>query len=238
MLRLQMLRVKTILGQNVTGSMLVGLARAYVGAINSDAVPNIGEAWDEVARSECHAALTEALNDFKNSLGKHASRAALPLDEADLSRLFKTHKADAFAVFDARAIGYAGCFAFSRGVCTLLMVLATHGCTERSGASKAVRAELKVKLNSEYGALLAANAEASEKHCSRLLIGLRRTVFDPHIVNGDNYKNVKDLDSDIKSFLAQYVAGAKGPAKFKQFSDFLAVRTRVVLCTRNHGAGL
>lgn len=50
---MQMLRVKTILGQNVTGPMLVGLARSYVMAINNDAVPNIGEAWDEVARSEC-----------------------------------------------------------------------------------------------------------------------------------------------------------------------------------------
>ena len=51
--RVQMLRVKTMFSQPVTGPILLGLARTYAAAINNDVVPSIGDAWEEVSRAEC-----------------------------------------------------------------------------------------------------------------------------------------------------------------------------------------
>jgi hypothetical protein len=40
-------------GQFLTGRMLAGLAGAYIDALNADAVPSLGNAWEGVTRVEC-----------------------------------------------------------------------------------------------------------------------------------------------------------------------------------------
>lgn len=49
----QLVHPKTMHGQLVTGRMLSGLTRAYVDALNANAVPSLGNAWDGVTRVEC-----------------------------------------------------------------------------------------------------------------------------------------------------------------------------------------
>ena len=67
----ELARPKTMQGQWVTGRMLAGLAEAYVAAINADAVPSIGNAWEGVTRVEC------AVSGGRVAAGAHARSAAI-----------------------------------------------------------------------------------------------------------------------------------------------------------------
>lgn len=48
-----MLKPKSMNGRWISGRMLGQLATSYVAAMNDNAVPNIGNAWEEVAEAEC-----------------------------------------------------------------------------------------------------------------------------------------------------------------------------------------
>lgn len=82
-----MLLPKRLHGDPVNGRMLVGLARSYVGAINHNGVPSIGNAWDDVAKAECRVALEQAqqhAEELESDL-----RGAVPTEEAELRTGFQ-----------------------------------------------------------------------------------------------------------------------------------------------------
>ncbi len=79
---LQLLRVKTMFSQPVTGPILLGLARTYVKAINNDVVPSIGDAWEEVSRGECHVRAAARRPPLPRLPGVHHWGCTLPLRDA------------------------------------------------------------------------------------------------------------------------------------------------------------
>lgn len=61
---LQRIKAKTVKGKDLTGRLLIGLARQYVNAINRGAVPNIESAWTYICLNECQKALEEVHSNF------------------------------------------------------------------------------------------------------------------------------------------------------------------------------
>ena len=50
---LNRVKVKTMNGKKLNGSMLAGLVESYVDAVNKGAVPNIENAWSYLCKNEC-----------------------------------------------------------------------------------------------------------------------------------------------------------------------------------------
>jgi hypothetical protein len=55
-------------GHALTGEMFLGLAQAYIEAINTGNVPNIEGAWTYVCKNECQKSLGECVEQFNNRL--------------------------------------------------------------------------------------------------------------------------------------------------------------------------
>lgn len=73
------IRSKGVGGAAASGSMLLGLADAYVGAINAGALPTISTAWQSVLTIECQKALDGAAALFRTKAREAA--AAEPVSE-------------------------------------------------------------------------------------------------------------------------------------------------------------
>jgi hypothetical protein len=58
------IKPKTLKGRELSGNLLVGLAKQYVAAINQGAVPNIETAWTYICQIESQKALVEACKLF------------------------------------------------------------------------------------------------------------------------------------------------------------------------------
>lgn len=86
----QLASPKTAYGRDINGSMLLDLARTYVEALNSGAVPNVGNAFDAMAAAETKRALEAAQRIFDEAVSAQLSEDQLPLDEEDLFNTLDT----------------------------------------------------------------------------------------------------------------------------------------------------
>ena len=97
-------KVKTLNGKALTGTMLSTLAESYVTAINNGAVPNIETAWTYICRNECLKAQEEAFSYFENSL-REFSLSKIPTDLEELNAFLKLTRKIAMQFFKEKAVG-------------------------------------------------------------------------------------------------------------------------------------
>lgn len=72
-------------GKKLNGPTLVNLIREIVKAINSGAVPNISNAWDNVMKKDIEDYYEKSLNNYKYSLGNKVNKV---LDSDELIKTF------------------------------------------------------------------------------------------------------------------------------------------------------
>lgn len=70
-------RVKTINGRPINGPMLIALAQSYVQAINDGGVPNVGDAWESAAASQCQKLMGDAVKRYHNDMDPAADASKL-----------------------------------------------------------------------------------------------------------------------------------------------------------------
>jgi hypothetical protein len=73
---------KMMNGKQITGKMLLDLADAYTQAINSGSVPNIQTAWSYICQNECHRAIENSLNHYKQAMRSVIEETKNTFDQA------------------------------------------------------------------------------------------------------------------------------------------------------------
>jgi len=201
----ELVRPKTVDGQFVTGRMLAGLAAAYVDAMNNDAVPSVGQAWDGVSRVECQDAFDAAQRRFAVDIEKTAPRNRLPLDTDALQTAHDRARVAALDDFNARAVG---------------------------PSVPRYLARLKAGMDDEWRALQRENTIASELTSERLVGALWADLIDPHtssLVPSTKSISVDALSSALATLRERYLGGAHGPEVHRVLSAFLAARVPSLL---------
>lgn len=94
-------KVKMLNKTCLNGEMLAQLAKTYVNAINSGAVPNIEGAWSSVCNAECMKTVEESLGLAE----KQARGLVFPMDEKSFKAKFKDIVDAAVENFKAKALG-------------------------------------------------------------------------------------------------------------------------------------
>lgn len=83
------MKPKMLQGRQLSGSMIVNLAKQYVEAINAGAVPNIQNAWTYVCIDQCQKAIESSASLFTSHFNL---KAKLPCTEAALQSVIKESK--------------------------------------------------------------------------------------------------------------------------------------------------
>ena len=99
------LREKQINGVNLTGSSFVSLINCYLNQINSEAVPDILDAWSEVARVEINKAYLGCVNAARDVIeamgrGENQNKNSLLIEE------YGEHRDTILAQFDHFTASY------------------------------------------------------------------------------------------------------------------------------------
>ena len=198
-----LVRPKTVDGQFVTGRMLAGLAAAYVDAMNHDAVPSVGQAWDGVSRVECQDAFDAAQRRFAADIEEAAPRRRLPLDTAALQTAHDQARVAALDDFKARAVG---------------------------PSVPRYLARLKAGMDDEWRALQRENTIASELTSERLVGALWAELIDP-LTSSPATKSISvdALCSGLATLRERYLGGARGPEVHRVLSAFFAARVPSLL---------
>lgn len=98
---LRKVKIKTLNGKKVTGSMLASLASAYVNAINTGSVPNIDTAWNYMCKSECERLTQSSLVTLESTL----SAFRMPAQAHKLKQAYQQARDDLILQFRQQAPG-------------------------------------------------------------------------------------------------------------------------------------
>jgi hypothetical protein len=93
---------KTVGGDICTGSTIAGLAKAYVHAISTGAVPTVATAWHAVSARECDLAANKALEDYTRWIEE---AVVTPREEQKMNELHEKFLTKALTQFDLKAVG-------------------------------------------------------------------------------------------------------------------------------------
>ena len=101
---------KQLSGRDVTGPMLVSLARSYVAAINRGGVPSIADAWEAAAGEGAAHAATAAFSGYARAMtpGGEGGLKALPLEDSVITAAADAALATAVAAFESAAPAAGG----------------------------------------------------------------------------------------------------------------------------------
>ena len=147
----ELVRPKTMCGRILTGRMLANLASTYVDAVNHNAVPSIGQAWNDISRVECKDAFDTARKRFSECLMQTVPRHSFPFDVDVLSNACDECRVISIDDFDAKAVG--------------------------PSVSK-YKSQLRAAIDEECRLLHAENAVASEESCTRLITTLWTEIIE------------------------------------------------------------
>ncbi|EOD17755.1 hypothetical protein EMIHUDRAFT_464140 [Emiliania huxleyi CCMP1516] len=98
------IRAKAVGGAAATGPMLLGLAEAFVRAVNEGAVPTISTAWQAVLTIECQKALDQAAAIFRAKLSG-AAEAEPVAGEAEWAAAVAAARDEALKRFQSVSVG-------------------------------------------------------------------------------------------------------------------------------------
>lgn len=222
---------KTIAGGNVvTGTVLAGLAEAYVAAINAGAVPTIATAWQGVAERECRRAAREAedayCREFGCGGGGGGGALAPPPVLNEPEALDAEHRralAVARRVFAEEAVGgeededegEEGGGEEGGGGGKNTTSTSTSSTSARAVARRALEAALERRF-----ALVRARALAdADAHAERLLSEGRQRVSAAARLGAGGWR---DVSAAVAAVQQEYSATAGGTAKWPRLLSFVS----------------
>lgn len=195
--------VKTLHGRPLNGRMLAGLVRSYIDALNKDAVPSIGSAWQAVSSAECRSAAKGAVDAYHAAM--QATLADLPREHDDLVAAHDAAAAAAAAHYGAHAVG------------------------EQEHVAE-FKAEVDVAVSVALADAVAANAAASRSSCRELADALRAEIIDPKTApDGEGYSDHSSFAEDLSRLRDRYLEGAHGPSKYEALCSALLAVAPVAL---------
>ncbi|EOD11037.1 hypothetical protein EMIHUDRAFT_470932 [Emiliania huxleyi CCMP1516] len=164
------IRAKAVGGAAATGPMLLGLAEAFVRAVNEGAVPTISTAWQAVLTIECQKALDQAAAIFRAKLSG-AAEAEPVAGEAEWAAAVAAARDEALKRFQSVSVG-EGRAAFEEKLEAAMRDEQARAEQVRAAKSEAVCARVAASL----GARLEAGARSGAP--SELAPLLEQTLSD------------------------------------------------------------
>ena len=185
------IKPKTLNGKKLTGEMLYGLVESYVTSINQGIVPNIENAWSYICKSECHTAMTDALERFETDM-KDTFYARVPMFEEELKDLYNEAKKGAIAFFNSKSVGEI---------------------------ANDYLEDLKVKIKQKYSTIRAENEKESRKNCSTFLQNSYQPVENK--LRNQDFESFGEFEREIKGFQQFFMEnGPAGPQRRTLMLEF------------------
>jgi len=175
---------KKLYGNNLTGAMLVELAKNYVKAINDGGIPVIRTAWENVVEIECGKAVQAAIKLYSEKMQEVIVQKEI-LEENEFEKLHRDSELAAIELFIKKAIG---------------------------DDVNRFREELKDGVYSEYGKFKDANNAKSAADSEELIANLIKHLADSIAAN--ELDDMDKLGIEWSRIVDNYKQVSRGPMKW------------------------
>ena len=188
-------KLKTLHGNAINGSGLVGMVQCYVSALNEGAVPSIESAWSNVSHIQSKKAVEVALKHYFELFNKSVQSTLV--EEEKLNEVHSSATVSALQIFSSSAMGDSS-------------VISKH------------RKELEEKLEKEIDNIRTKCSHASLQMCKSLLDKLYAPLEKK--VADNKLESTHQLCEEWKLFQREYLSQAVGSQKWTLLCEFLSLK--------------
>ncbi|GLE03089.1 hypothetical protein PINS_up011968 [Pythium insidiosum] len=206
---------KQLFGKIMDGPKLAYLVRCYTDTMNSGSIPDIKAAWAYVSDATCQSAMLAAMELYdarmepvkyaqeeeEDTLEETTTSSRSLVSQQDFEKLHKDAQDEALLVFKSQSV---------------------EGSTRAACFQK-----LKLHIQKQKTALIAALQKRSTALCEKILSRLKTELLEAPIANGDWDESfragagVSQLAASMRELEQRYDESAQGPAQKTALFQFL-----------------